>query len=100
MEGLDLLQTKFNFEGETNHFTLTKKSSQSFRQSVVAGEQTYEVSLKHPNSKLGLKEHLLAHLLVLFEVLMEEIKKEYNDDGYVRVFIRHRESGNQFVVKP
>lgn len=94
------MQTVFEFEGEKNHFILTKKASRSFRQSVYAGEQTYEVSLKHPNAKIGLHQHLLAHLLVLFEVLMEQIQKDYGNEGYVRVFIRHRELGHQFIVKP
>ena len=97
-EALEILQSTFDFKGEKNHFVLRRGTSQSFGQNVQAGEQSYLAKLKHPSEEIGLGD-MFEHLTVLFEVVMNEVKKEYGDSGWARVYISHPPTGEHFIVK-
>ena len=98
-EALEILQSTFDFKGEENHFVLRRGASQSFGQTASAGEQSFLATLKHPSKEIGLAD-MFEHLTVLFEVVMNEISKEYGDKGWARVFVSHPPSGENFIVKP
>ena len=97
-EGLELLNT-FDLEGKKNHFVLRRGPSQSFGQSALASEQSYVARLKYPSEEVGL-ENIFEQLTVLFEVLLNELRKEFGESGMARVYIAHKPTGEHFIVRP
>lgn len=93
-----MLERTFDVSGETNHFTLHKRGSRSFKQGTEAGEQSYYVKLKNPDASLGLGS-LTANLKVLFEVLIDELKREFGEGGWARIFIKHEEMKEKLILK-
>lgn len=101
---IDLQHGTITLESDISRFTVQKVGTRSFRQSSEASEQTYYVRFNHGDEAAvpappGLGD-LTVHLKVMFETLLEEIKKDYGVNGWVRVFIQHPKDNFKIVISP
>ena len=84
---------------EENNFILEIKNSKSFKNSNAAREITYRAKLKEPNANILFKE-LLPQLMGLFGTIIDEMKKDYGNEGVARVYIQHPNLERAIIVPP
>jgi hypothetical protein len=101
---IDLQQGTLTLESDINRFTVQRVGTRSFRQSSEASEQTFYVKFNSAatapdDPEIGLGD-LSVHLKVMFETLIEEIKKDYGTNSWVRLFIQHPRDNFKIVIPP
>ena len=84
---------------DDNFFQLEVIQSRSFKQSKAAREITYRAKLKNPSDEVPLN-NLISHLHALFETILEETKREYGDEGLMRIYISHPKLEKSIIIPP
>ena len=101
---VDLQQGTITLESNISRFTVQKVGTRSFRQSSEASEQTFYVRFNYTDAEAGEAPQglgdLSVHLKVMFETLLEEVKKDYGLNGWVRLFIQHPKDNFKIVIPP
>ena len=82
-----------------NHFVLEVIQSTSFKQSNAAREITYRARLKNPTDDVPLSD-LSTHIQALFESILDEARRDYGEEGVMRIFIRHPRLERPIIVPP
>ena len=82
---------------DDNFFQLEVIQSRSFKQSKAAREITYRAKLKNPSDEVPLN-NLISHLHALFETILEETKREYGDEGLMRIYISHPKLEKSIII--
>ena len=83
---------------DDNYFTLNVRSSKSFKSKFTAREITYTAKMKYP-TEVSLT-NFVPQLKAMFDTVLDELKKDYGNEGVARVYINHQNLEREIIVPP